>query len=293
MKLSRKEFLRLSLAGGAGLILPFGASGCGGLFSGNNGAQGSAGALLKSAAKLPEPFTIPLPIPPVLEPVHTDASADYYAITQKVGRAEILPGLKTEVWGYNGIFPGPTIESRRGRQTVIRHRNELPVPTVVHLHGGKTPPEHDGYPTDVVMPIGGRKPGHGNHGRHAELNVIGERTFDYKYPLDQPAATLWYHDHRMDFTGPQVYKGLAGFHLIQDDEEEVLGLPSGERDIPLMICDRSFTEDGSFNYPSLDPSLKGEPGVEPEYMSGVLGDCILVNGAPWPVLLTSAKIAKR
>ena len=99
MKLSRKEFLRLSLAGGVGLFLPFGASGCGGLFSGNNSSEGSAGALLKSAAKLPEPFTIPLPIPPVLEPVHTDASADHYEITQKVGRAEILPGLKTEVWG--------------------------------------------------------------------------------------------------------------------------------------------------------------------------------------------------
>ena len=284
MKLSRKEFLKLSLAGGVGLFLPFGVSGCGGLTAGNNSAQGSAGALLKSAARLPEPFTIPLPIPPVLEPVHTDASAEYYEIAQKVSRAEILPGLKTEVWGYDGIFPGPTIESRRGRQTVIRHRNELPVPTVVHLHGGKTPPEHDGYPTDVVMPVGSRESRHGNHGGHAELNVIGEGIFDYKYPLDQPAATLWYHDHRMDFTGPQVYKGLAGFHLIRDDEEEALGLPAGEQDVPLMICDRAFTEEGSFDYPSLDPSLKDEPGVAGEYMSGVLGDCILVNGAPWPVL---------
>ena len=220
----------------------------------------------------------------MLEPVYTDASAEYYEITQKVGRAEILPGLKTEVWGYEGIFPGPTIEARHGRQTVIRHRNELPVPTVVHLHGGKTPPEHDGYPTDVVMPVGSRESGHGNHGGHAELNVIGEGTFDYKYPMDQSAATLWYHDHRLDFTGPQVYKGLAGFHLIRDEEEAALELPEGERDVPLMICDRSFTEDGSFDYPSLDPSLKGEPGVEGEYMSGVLGDCILVNGAPWPVL---------
>ncbi len=59
----------------------------------------------------------------------------------------------------------------------------------------------------------------------------------------------------MDFTGPRVYKGLAGFHLIRDDEE-ALGLPAGEQDIPLMICDRAFTEDGSFDYPSLDPSLK-------------------------------------
>lgn len=234
MKLSRKDFLRLGLAGGAGLFLPFGVLGCGGLTTGNNSAQGSAGALLKSSARLPEPFTISLHIPPVLEPVHTDASAEHYEITQKVGQAEILLGLKTEVWGYDGIFPGPTIESRRGRQTVIRHRNEGPLPTVVHLHGGKTPPEHDGYLTDIVMPVGSRESRHGNHGGHVKLNVSGEGIF--------------------------------------------------ERDVPWMICDRAFTGDGTLDYPSIDPSLKGQPGVEGEYMSVVLGDCILVNGAPWPVL---------
>jgi spore coat protein A len=72
MKLSRKDFLRLGLAGGMGLFLPFGASG-----RGNNSAQGSAGALLHSTARLPEPFGVPLPVPPVLEPAHTDASADH------------------------------------------------------------------------------------------------------------------------------------------------------------------------------------------------------------------------
>jgi spore coat protein A len=283
LRLSRKDFLKLGMAGVAGLLLPSGISGCG-LLAGNQSAQGSAGVLLHSAARLPEPFGIQLPIPPVLEPVRSDSAADYYEITQKAERAEILPGYETEVWGYDGIFPGPTLESRSGRRTVVTHRNELPVPTVVHLHGGKTPPEHDGYPTDVVAPIGGR---HGGHGGHGALNVIGEGSFDYVYPLEQPAATLWYHDHRMDFTGPQVYRGLAGFHIVRDDEEEALGLPASERDIPLMICDRSFTGDGSFDYPSIDPSLLGEPGVRPEYMSGVLGDCILVNGAPWPYLEVS------
>ena len=283
MRFSRKEFLRLGIVGGAGLFLPFGVAGCGcSSGGGNNSCQGSAGALLESATKLPEPFKMPLPVPPVLEPVRSDTSADYYEIIQKVGRAEILPGLKTEVWGYNGIFPGPTIESRRGRQTVVQHRNELDVPVVVHLHGGVTPPEHDGYPTDAIVPVSGMGFGHDGHAGHG--GNVGEGTKEYVYPLDQPAATLWYHDHRMDFTGPQVYKGLAGFHLVRDDEEEALGLPSGERDVPLMICDRSFAEDGSFLYPSIDPSLKGEPGVEPDFMSGVLGDCVLVNGAPWPVM---------
>jgi spore coat protein A len=105
--------------------------------------------------------------------------------------------------------------------------------------------------------------------------------------LNQRAATLWYHDHRMDFTGPQVYGGLAGFQIVRDAEEDALPLPKGEKDVPLMICDRSFDEDGSFLYPPVDPSLQGEPGVRDAYMGGVLGDVILVNGAPWPFMEVS------
>jgi spore coat protein A len=123
---------------------------------------------------------------------------------------------------------------------------------------------------------------------HGQMDMGGSRHFkDYVYPLEQRAATLWYHDHRMDFTGPQVWRGLAGFHIIRDDEEDALPLPRGEKDIPLMICDRSFDRDGSFLYPSLDPSLRDKPGVEDDYMDGVLGDTILVNGAPWPLLEVS------
>ena len=280
MRISRGEFLRLGLAGSAILALPFGTSGCSG------SGEGSTGTLLLSKAKLPDPFGVPLPMPPVLEPVRSDANADYYEITQKIGEAEILPGKKTEVWGYNGIFPGPTIESRSGRKTVVCQTNELPVPVSTHLHGGRTPPGSDGYPTDLIMPKGAV---HAMDG-HGSMDYVGSghHCRDYSYPMEQRAATLWYHDHRMDFTGPQVWRGLAGFHIVRDDEEDALPLPKGEKDIPLMICDRSFDVDGSFLYPSLDPSLQGKPGVEDDYMDGVLGDTILVNGAPWPVLEVSA-----
>jgi FtsP/CotA-like multicopper oxidase with cupredoxin domain len=87
----------------------------------------------------------------------------------------------------------------------------------------------------------------------------------------------------MGFTGPGVWRGLAGFHLIHDDEEDALPLPRGERDLPLMIADRSFAADGSFRYPATDAKLV-RPGVTDDYMNGVLGDVILVNGAPWPRL---------
>ena len=113
--------------------------------------------------------------------------------------------------------------------------------------------------------------------------LVDEAT-EHLYPLDQPAATLWYHDHRMDFTGPQVWRGLAGFFLVRDDVEDDLPLPRGEKEVPLMICDRAFEEDGSFRYPAIDPTLMDTPGVEGAYHQGVEGDVILVNGAPWPVL---------
>jgi spore coat protein A len=257
MRLSRREFLGLGVAGAAGLLLPA-------------GTFGAAAVRARAAANLEsppvEPFAIPLPVPPVLEPARKDATTDYYEMTQKVGDAKILPGLETPVWGYEGVFPGPTIKARNGRRVVIRQKNGLPVPISTHLHGGATPPESDGYPTDLVPP-----------GKHR----------DYVYPNRQRASTHWYHDHRMDFSGPQIYRGLAGFYLITDDDEDALALPKGEKDIPVMIADRLFTEDGSFYYPSLEPSLTGGPGVLGAYSDGVLGDTILVNGAVQPFLEVS------
>ncbi|MEK8172904.1 multicopper oxidase domain-containing protein [Streptomyces sp. M19] len=136
----------------------------------------------------------------------------------------------------------------------------------------------------------GEHGGHGGHGGHQGhgSSAMEGWTFTkgvraYEYPLQQRAATLWYHDHRMDFSAPQVWRGLAGFFLVTDDEEDALPLPGGDRDVPLMLCDRAFEEDGSFRYPSLDPTLTGEAGVREAYDSGVLGDVQLVNGAPWPV----------
>ena len=244
------------------------------------------GAELRSAVPLPPPFQVPLPIPPVLAPV----GADRYEITQREASAEILPGVRTPLWTYEGAFPGPTIESRRGRAVTVTHRNELPVPTVVHLHGGRTPADSDGYPTDLVLPSGGHgspgHPGHAGHsgpGMHDPRAVVTRLTRDYTFPLDQRPTLLWYHDHRMDFTAPAIWRGLAGLHVVRDDAEDDLGLPAGPRELPLMIADRAFAADGSLAYPSLDPELRERPGVHDPYFAGVLGDVILVNGAPWPV----------
>lgn len=272
MYLSRRAILRAAAAAGVALPLA-GLAAC-------SSDTGATGKLLRSTAPLPKPFRSPLTVPPVLKP-EGGAGGDRYEITARAADAAILPGLTTRIWGYEGLFPGPTIEARSGRQIVVRTRNELPVPIVTHLHGGVTPPESDGYPTDFVLPVSGGHTGQAGHaGDHAGRISRGEK--EYVYPLEQRAGTLWTHDHRMDFTGPQVYRGLAAFVIVRDDEEDALPLPRGDKDIPLMITDRAFAEDGSLRYPSLDPELARTPGTEPDYMDGVLGDVILVNGTPWP-----------
>jgi spore coat protein A len=282
---NRRRFLGLGAAAiGAGALGAAGLSLRGKLL-----APGQPGHLLASLAPPPTPHEVPLPIPPVLQPVRADATTDYYEITQRTADLEILPGLRTTAWTFQGSFPGPTLVSRSGRRTVVRHTNTLAHPTVVHLHGGHTPPDSDGYPIDLILPPGQNAPDAmpampGMSMPSTGGNpATGQRT--YTYPMNQRAATLWYHDHRMGFTGPDVWQGLAGFHLVHDDEEQALPLPAGPRDIPLMITDRSFNPDGSFRYPWIDPSL-AIPGVTGAYVNGVLGDVILVNGAPWPLLQT-------
>src|SRR5262245_29644554 len=67
------------------------------------------------AAVTDEPFTTPLPIPPLLTPDSSDASTDYYSLTIKEGLAQLLPGAATPIVGFDGIAPGPTIVATRGR----------------------------------------------------------------------------------------------------------------------------------------------------------------------------------
>ncbi|MEV0063525.1 multicopper oxidase domain-containing protein [Nocardia sp. NPDC050718] len=284
MSIGRRGFLRAGAGVGAAVAL----GGAGWAAVPSIVRPGEPGRLLPSAAPLPRPFQARLPMPPELTPVRSDLSTDYYEITQRTAHLDILPGLRTEAWTYHGSFPGPTIRARSGRATSVRHRNELPHPTVVHLHGGHTPADSDGYPMDLVLPVGTSTapPPNNGHGVATTTGALvhGERT--YRYPNRQRAASLWYHDHRHSFTGPAVWRGLAGFHLIGDEVEDALPLPRGDRDIPLLISDRSFAADGSFSYPLVDPELR-TPGVTDRYMNGVLGDVVLVNGAPWPRLEVS------
>lgn len=200
-------------------------------------------------------FSRPFKVPPVLRPVRTDATTDYYEVHLRGGFAQILPGARTSIWGFDRIYPGPTIHARHGRGAVVRQTNHLAVPAVVHLHGGTTPADSDGFPTDLIPPGSSRT---------------------YVYPNDQPAATLWYHDHAIHDTGRNIYMGLAGLYLIRDQEEAALRLPSGQFDVPVLIQDRTVRRDGSLRY-DRDSNL------------GAHGDLVLVNGVPWPRMAVCAR----
>ena len=209
-----------------------------------------------NAEKIPR-FQSPLRVPPILQPVRADSRTDYYEMSLREAQVNILPGKLTTIWGYDGLFPGPTIKAKRDRCVVIRYTNRLTVPTSVHLHGGSTASEFDGFPMDVMLP--------------------GESK-TYVYENKHRAATLWYHDHAMDHTARNIYQGLAGLYLIEDGADSALGLPSGSSDIPLIIQDRIIGDDGSFKYAA---------GIGNQ--TGVKGNAILVNGRPWP----SLKVATR
>jgi spore coat protein A len=174
----------------------------------------------------------------------------------------------TIVWGYNGLYPGPTIRATKGHPVVVRQINQWPdhknhdgmhsSMAAVHLHGAYVAPQDDGHPREGIMPGKFR---------------------DYHYPNRQRATTLFYHDHSHGQTGMHVYYGLAGAYLIDDPEEIILNLPRGAYDLPLMIQDRLFNADGSFHY-----SLNAETRE-----TGVIGDTILVNGVVQPYLRVAAR----
>ncbi|NMH69323.1 multicopper oxidase domain-containing protein [Bacillus sp. RO3] len=233
-------------------------------------------------------FVDPLPIMNDIQPTSWLHHIPYYEVsmiqTMKKLHRDLPP---TTIWGYNGEYPGPTFRVQRNEPICVLWKNELPlkhflpidttvhgaeknkpeVRTVVHLHGGVTPDTSDGYPeawfTRGFQEVGPRF-----------TNQI------YTYPNQQEATTLWYHDHAMGITRLNIYAGLAGLYIIQDEEEKCLNLPGMPFDIPLLIQDRSFNPDGSLLYPS-QPEVP-VPGVNPSVLPDFFGDTILVNGKVWP-----------
>jgi spore coat protein A len=229
-------------------------------------------------------FVDPLPTPSALRakeqranPLDPSQRIGYLRIEMRVVDVPVHRDLPpSRMWSYNGTVPGPTIETRTGQPLWIDWVNQLPsdhflpidhtlcgagadlprVRTAVHVHGANVPPESDGFPTN--------------------WQTRGQ-TYRAIYPLQQDAATLWYHDHAMGIERLNQYAGLFGFFLIRDAQEDAQPLPTGEYEIPLVLCDRMFFVDGQLHYPD-----SGDP--EAPWVPEVYGDVVMANGKIFPYL---------
>ena len=229
-------------------------------------------------------FVDALPLPMVAQPQGNRAvpgkpgeRAPFYRVPIRAIASKLHRDLPpTNLWSYGGSVPGVTFDTQSDQGLLVEWVNELPpkhflpidyslhgaergtseVRSVIHLHGGKTPPESDGYPEDWFVPGQSRT---------------------YYYPNQQDPALLWYHDHAMGINRLNIYAGLLGLHVIRDQAEQQLQLPNGKYEIPLVLFDRHLGLDGQLSYPvSADPAHPWIPEV--------LGEVPLVNGKIFPYL---------
>ncbi|WP_137885849.1 multicopper oxidase family protein [Pseudomonas sp. 2FE] len=212
------------------------------------------------------------------------------------------------IWGYEGTTPGattpgPTFFARYGRPIICRIHNRLPQNHVgfaspeitTHLHNLHTPSESDGFPGDYYSPNkagptvdrSGPRNGAGEFKDHFYPNIYAgyDQLQNHIGDPNEALGTLWYHDHTLDFTAPNLVRGLFGFYFIFDpldsgDERDpspgALRLPSHPYDYPLGFGDRRFDANGMLFWDQVSPE-------------GVLGDKVTVNGKIEPVLRVAAR----
>jgi FtsP/CotA-like multicopper oxidase with cupredoxin domain len=211
-----------------------------------------------------------------------------YHFTQQAVQVSQSPQLpKQTVWGFNDqthgtISPGPTYKANYGTPQLTRNVNALPpqnqnggfgIPSVTtHLHNAHNPSESDGNPCDFY--------GAGNFCDQYYPNVLAG--FNSTNPplgdINESLSTLWYHDHRVDFTSQNTYKGLVGFYCLFNqfdtgNEDTGFHLPSFPQfDIQLAFADRVY-----------DPST-GLLAFDLFTLDGIIGDKFLVNGVIQPFL---------
>ena len=203
-----------------------------------------------SNGEKPPVLNTELKIPQILEDKNPDPKASEYVLEAMSGQSQFLENRKTNTIGYNGSYLGPVLKMRKGEEVSVMLKNSLGVSTTIHWHGLIVDGDDDGGPHQGVRP--------------------GE-TWTPEFVVDQNAATLWYHPHLMETTANQVYQGLSGLIFIEDEVSDKLNIPKdyGVNDIPLIVQDRRFYTDGSFNY-------------QVNMMGPVPGNVMLVNGTIGP-----------
>jgi len=161
--------------------------------------------------------------------------------------ARLLQGPKHSLTEIPGSYLGPIFRFYQGQKVRIHLFNSLSEPTIAHWHGLHVPAEVDGHPAYAIN--------------------AGEKMV-YEFEVVNRAGMHIYHPHPHETTAKQVYHGLAGAIIVNDDEEAKLGLPSDSHEIPIVIQDRLFDRNNQLIYVR---HMR-------DRMMGFYGDRVLVNG---------------
>ena len=241
----RREFLHAAAA--VGLL---GLTGCGGGSSGNCAADESmsADAMMGRGGTTPPSgiaggSTLRLP-----------ATFTGNTLVAFGGAYNLGGGARTGALLYNGQWPSPLIRISQGSALDITLQNQLSEFTNVHWHGLAAAAGMDGHPTEVVASGAGKR---------------------YVFAVNERPGTYWYHPHPDGATARQAYFGLAGMLIVDDGNDALRGLPTGLRDIPLVLADKRVTS-GALVY---QPTMM-------DIVTGWLGNTMTVNGTAGPVTAT-------
>ncbi|MEU9477605.1 O-aminophenol oxidase PhsA [Streptomyces sp. NPDC048191] len=253
------------------------------------------------------PYLAPLTVPPVLRPAAADVRRET-EIALRPTWVRLHPQLPpTLMWGYDGHVPGPTIEVRRGQRVRIAWTNRIPKDAEYPVTSVEVPARAPGTPPATTEPgregvepdkdvaalpawtvthLHGARTGGGNDGWADNAVSHGDAQLS-EYPNDHQAVQWWYHDHAMNITRWNVMTGLYGTYLLRDDEEDALRLPSGEREIPLLLADRNLDtdDDGRLNGRLLHKTVivqQSNPETGKPVSIPFTGPYTTVNGRIWP-----------
>jgi FtsP/CotA-like multicopper oxidase with cupredoxin domain len=162
-------------------------------------------------------------------------------------------GKEVATYGVNADYLGSTLRVKTKDLISLKVENKLNVSTTCHWHGWHVNGENDGSMHQSIEPNGIWNP---------------------SFKVQNHAGTYFYHSHVHNKTAEQVYKGIAGMIIVDDDISESLDIPSeyGVDDIPLIVQDKFFTKDGDMPY------IRGDRIT----MMGHMGNAYLVNGVYKP-----------
>lgn len=176
--------------------------------------------------------------------------------------ASLVSDRTTELWGYNGQYPGPVIELREGQRVAITFANRLDLESTIHWHGLAVPAEQDGSPMDPVEPY-------------------ADRLYTFEVPIGS-AGTYWYHPHAHETNTLQVGHGLAAPLIVRGSDDPLQGLSEQT----LMIT--SLGLDSNAQVITGSTSMSGMGAM---MMSGI-GE-LLVNGRKLPVYTVTPGATER